>query len=1335
MKKQFLLILAIIASICPIFPQDDTPAFGEWEISVFLGCYSDCTDPVPEFKPQLTDSLQNPYYPIIFLLPDKNDPTINITIDQYVKTYGNYKFRDFIIKAIPAYLKAMFVSNIPAVGLYANVVIKIVDNPDDADGLWKIAKPHDFPNYFGYDQIEWMVQDAFGDEYWESINDRTNLKSSMILLNCGTPDGNSGTPVQIAFNPNALDQATKIIAHELGHFLYGFKDNGIHQGVNPFFGILNGEKMGATKDTSPYDMMHTGKSTGFSPFNLYGLTPYNTNDLLNVYENVFLPLYINEETNGESNKHSIKIKSMREKLISADGQLGVKKTIILPINTDISETSDLYVENQRFLIEYRNGKGFDNVSAMYRENQSKGILISHIINDKSFGRITDIENTQPFPEGARNPDFAWDNPLWSGHETLGMWYFGKKINDWMDDIAQSTYPMEGGKGTWWKVPGASFGESLPSDFFYDEPGRNAFTPSTRPNTRSWKDNETNIAVFIDKIDGDYADLTIYRNYHSTPLTATTAKTLPDGTKGLTISGDGYIGENFSVGGGTRLSLGDGTAGQVTLIPNTNMLVKSTGHLMLREEGRLILENSSLNFIDGSIFSPYDDAHIELNNSGINFELGSIIDYGPYNLNFDNYNLSISGASSFFNSNLDMIGASVLTVNESSVFTLKSGTNLIMSPSSTFTLKAGSTLRLEDGVNLVFMDGASLIFEEGSRIVIEGNAKITGKIAQSYSRIALTDNSRLTVGAGSIINIKYIPVSSLILRGNSELVIESGAVLNIEPTTKTDCSVGSKITVQGSGTLNASETSFLGADTWQGIVAEIGSNIRLTNTAVNNAVWGLNATAANVIVYHSSFSGCENGVKLVNCTGYTLNDNYFNGKGTGVGISLTEVSSELIKKNQIQNHGTGLVLITCSPKLVENVIHDNNHYGVYVIGYTSKPLMINTSTSTLDLNNEIKNNGSDYFDQCSQIYLRYKANIYMEQGRNNVYSEPAGSIPTYPCILTESDMAPSVQLKSVDPYVYWIRIDAKNNYWGYDNIENNFESFFDLYERYGVSYIEYATVPFEEGLPGPAIYSTLTNDGKDLIKAIQAEEDGKIDLAIKRLEKIVDNNIELTDSLLSEEYYIALALLPDLYVKQQIALDPLVKIYDANLAEDETANKKFYKQMKVTSSIKSKKYDEAITTAEEMKLEAESEGEVMLADIEIEIAKMMKDAQNNGKTILSGTSLSALIDDLTGEEKIEIETPADITEEVVLPKENILYQNYPNPFNPVTQIKFDLAKSSNVRLSVYNVNGQVVAELASGVMNAGNHAVDFDGSRFNSGIYYYTLEVDGRNITKKMILTK
>jgi hypothetical protein len=83
----------------------------------------------------------------------------------------------------------------------------------------------------------------------------------------------------------------------------------------------------------------------------------------------------------------------------------------------------------------------------------------------------------------------------------------------------------------------------------------------------------------------------------------------------------------------------------------------------------------------------------------------------------------------------------------------------------------------------------------------------------------------------------------------------------------------------------------------------------------------------------------------------------------------------------------------------------------------------------------------------------------------------------------------------------------------------------------------------------------------------------------------------------------------------------------------------------------------------------------------------------------------------------------------------LFQNYPNPFNPVTQINFALSKTADVKLSVYNISGQLVSQLASGTLNAGVHAVDFDGSRFNSGVYYYSLEIEGKNITKKMLLTK
>jgi hypothetical protein len=97
-------------------------------------------------------------------------------------------------------------------------------------------------------------------------------------------------------------------------------------------------------------------------------------------------------------------------------------------------------------------------------------------------------------------------------------------------------------------------------------------------------------------------------------------------------------------------------------------------------------------------------------------------------------------------------------------------------------------------------------------------------------------------------------------------------------------------------------------------------------------------------------------------------------------------------------------------------------------------------------------------------------------------------------------------------------------------------------------------------------------------------------------------------------------------------------------------------------------------------------------------------------------------------------PSSLDTETV-PAETALYQNFPNPFNPVTQIRFALSKTADVKLSVYNISGQLVSQLASGVKNAGHHIVDFDGSKLNSGVYYYTLEGDGKTMTKKMLLVK
>ena len=87
----------------------------------------------------------------------------------------------------------------------------------------------------------------------------------------------------------------------------------------------------------------------------------------------------------------------------------------------------------------------------------------------------------------------------------------------------------------------------------------------------------------------------------------------------------------------------------------------------------------------------------------------------------------------------------------------------------------------------------------------------------------------------------------------------------------------------------------------------------------------------------------------------------------------------------------------------------------------------------------------------------------------------------------------------------------------------------------------------------------------------------------------------------------------------------------------------------------------------------------------------------------------------------------------------LKQNYPNPFNPITKISYQLSVNSDqlVEIVVHNSMGQQV--WSSPVTRYGSRvsgSILFDGSKFNSGVYYYSLVVDGRKIhTKSMVLIK
>ncbi len=89
----------------------------------------------------------------------------------------------------------------------------------------------------------------------------------------------------------------------------------------------------------------------------------------------------------------------------------------------------------------------------------------------------------------------------------------------------------------------------------------------------------------------------------------------------------------------------------------------------------------------------------------------------------------------------------------------------------------------------------------------------------------------------------------------------------------------------------------------------------------------------------------------------------------------------------------------------------------------------------------------------------------------------------------------------------------------------------------------------------------------------------------------------------------------------------------------------------------------------------------------------------------------------------------------IPKSYRLSQNYPNPFNPVTNIAFDIPKSSYAVLRVFDMLGREVAMLINEKLDAGSYRVNFDASNLSSGTYFYSLTTSNFSQTKKLTVIK
>ncbi|MFQ5604354.1 MAG: IPT/TIG domain-containing protein, partial [bacterium] len=97
-------------------------------------------------------------------------------------------------------------------------------------------------------------------------------------------------------------------------------------------------------------------------------------------------------------------------------------------------------------------------------------------------------------------------------------------------------------------------------------------------------------------------------------------------------------------------------------------------------------------------------------------------------------------------------------------------------------------------------------------------------------------------------------------------------------------------------------------------------------------------------------------------------------------------------------------------------------------------------------------------------------------------------------------------------------------------------------------------------------------------------------------------------------------------------------------------------------------------------------------------------------------------------------------ESTMPEEIVLYPNYPNPFNLETAIEYALPEDAKVKLSIFNLKGQLVRMLVDGQEKAGFKKVRWDGKNSHNlevgtGVYFMQLEIGDTKLSKKITLQK
>jgi len=628
-------------------------------------------------------------------------------------------------------------------------------------------------------------------------------------------------------------------------------------------------------------------------------------------------------------------------------------------------------------------------------------------------------------------------------------------------------------------------------------------------------------------------------------------------------------------------------------------------------------------------------------------------------------------------------------------------------------------------------------------------------------IHVTSGKTLTIASNSVIVL------------DGELVIDQGASLNMGNNVKfIGYSAAHKVVVNGTigsevaGMVNSITFILAGPTTQPGYTGGLSLMNATQSVTINNAIFTKTRLIHNgggLTVNNSTFTDCNKNISYRGNITYsgctfvksglyfenqnndanavvTVNNNCsMNGQQFANAIELTGYKKFLIANNSIQNYTNGIRIFNSGLTAPTNQIVNNNS----IFNCSNIGLTCYYSYADITMNRIFSNAAGVglYNASTTKIYGdQYAANtLGTQQIMDNSSYEVLISRSSFPSLFKWNYISDPDNLGGAsDPLIYYLpptsslisNANVKDNCWG-----SNFNATQDLYCSTGCSFLwdptwspsgkksgntyEEAELMFNDALD--LLNSGNYADAKNAFQSVVNEHHATVyaESSLKELFRI--ESITSDDFQGLKEYY-----LENDSINAAENLTALAS-YLANKCNEQLGN-----------------YQECITWYENMILNAESEEDSIFAVIDLGYLYLL--IQNSGLKSVETGNLKQFVPE--NQNKFEGQRDylltllpgKDMSNQNPIQLKNLapgsLLQNYPNPFMANTEIWYNIETSANVLITITDQTGRTLKQLKLGFVNKGAHKVDLTSDGLASGIYYYSLVIDGKlSDTKKLTIIK